>query len=65
MITTINGTNENLGDVNDFRYLIEKYMNRECLDFFDTLIDTYEDDIDLLEHDIEELNETVNGLVGY
>lgn len=65
MITTIKGVNENLSDMNDFRYLIEKYMNRECLDFFDTIIDTYEDDISILEYDIEKLNETVEGLVGY
>ena len=51
MIITINGVNENLRDINDFRYLIEKYMNNECLDFFDTLIDTYENDINLLKYD--------------
>lgn len=65
MIITISGTNENLRDIDDFRYLIEKYMNSECLDFFDTLIDTYENDINILKYDIEESHAALNGTIGY
>ena len=45
MLLEINGHNENVVDLSDFSYLIEKYLGADARSFFDELIEEYDSEL--------------------